>query len=97
MGAMTLLMREKQLELAGEQQRWFDLVRWHHTWPGFRMPDLLNYEKTVNELAPDGGPEPAAWRDKHLLLPIPQNEKDVNKRIAVPDGWNGTDLDACFR
>jgi hypothetical protein len=96
-GAMTLLMREKALELAGEQQRWFDLVRWHHTWPGFRMPDLLNYEKTVNELAPDGKPEPAAWRDKHLLLPIPQNEKDVNKLIAVPDGWNGTDLDAGFR
>jgi len=96
-GAMTLLMREKALELAGEQQRWFDLVRWHHTWPGFRMPDLLNYEKEVNELAPDGKPEPAAWRDKHLLLPIPQNEKDVNRLIAVPDGWNGTDLEASFR
>lgn len=81
--AMNIVKHEREIELCGEQQRWFDLVRWHKNWPGFNMITLLNQEKISA-----GVPVQANFQDKHVLFPIPQSEKDVNYLCEVPNGWN---------
>ena len=75
--ARQILRRERQLELAGEQSRWFDLKRWN-----------LALEVLNNEKEPVKGRRPLTA--KYLLLPIPQLEKDTNPTIAadVEDEWN---------
>jgi hypothetical protein len=75
--ARTILRRERQLELAGEQSRWFDLVRW-----GIAK-EVLNAEK-MEQL----GKQP--FQDKHILFPIPQIERTTNPAIAddVANDWN---------
>ena len=76
--AMKILMRERQLELAGEQTRYFDLIRWGVA------KDVINAENRAQM-----GSQP--FQDKNILLPIPQKEKDANPNISadlqVPD-WN---------
>jgi hypothetical protein len=75
--ARTILRRERQIELAGEQVRWFDLVRW-----GIAK-ETINAEKQ-NQIG--RGP----FEDKHVLLPIPQAEKNTNPAVAsdVANEWN---------
>jgi hypothetical protein len=79
--AWDILKREREIELCGEQQRWFDLIRWHINGKIFDFVAILNGEKA------DQG-EAASFSEKNLLLPIPQVEKDVNKLCEVPNGWN---------
>lgn len=79
--AWSILKRERELELCGEQQRWFDLLRWHTNGKIFDFVSILNGEKAAQG-------ESANFSEKNLLLPIPQVEKDVNKSCEVPNGWN---------
>lgn len=75
--AITILRRERQLELCGEQHRYFDLIRW-----GIAR-ETINAEKSA---AGRGTP----FRSKDVLLPIPQLEKDLNPNVAndVANDWN---------
>ncbi len=75
--AIDILRRERQMELAGEQVRWFDLNRW-----GFAK-QVLNAEIQLQL-----GKTP--FQDRNALLPIPQLEKDSNPAVAndVAGGWN---------
>lgn len=77
--AMKILIRERQLELCGEQSRYFDLLRW-----GI-IKQTINAEKAAE---PGTGTQP--FQDKHLLLPIPDAEKNYNPNVAraVNNGWN---------
>jgi starch-binding outer membrane protein, SusD/RagB family len=79
--AMNILKREREIELCGEQQRWFDLIRWDINGKIFDFVAILNGEKAAQG-------ESANFTEKNLLLPIPQVEKDVNKLCEVPNGWN---------
>ena len=77
--AMDILIRERQLELCGEQSRYFDLIRWGIA------------KQTINSLKlvePKDGTQP--FQDKHLLLPIPNVEKDFNPNVAsdISNDWN---------
>lgn len=77
--AMNILMRERQLELCGEQSRYFDLVRW----------GII--KQTINSLRaaePGDGTQP--FQDKHVLFPIPNSEKDYNPNVAnsIANDWN---------
>lgn len=75
--AMQILMRERQLELGGEESRWFDLIRWG------TAKATLNVEKQIQI-----GSQP--FQDKNVLLPIPQLEIDANHSIAgdIKNNWN---------
>lgn len=75
--AMQILMKERQLEMCGEQFRWFDLVRWDIA------KSTLNTEKQQQI-----GSQP--FQDKNVLLPIPQLEIDANHSVAgdIKDNWN---------
>lgn len=78
--AMKKIRLERQLELAGEQVRWFDLIRW-----GIAK-QTLNAEK--KEKYP--GSTQLFFQDKHVLFPIPLTEKNTNPLVAkdVKEDWN---------
>ena len=75
--AMKKIKLERRLELCGEQVRWFDLIRW-----GEAMK-VINEEKFAAK-----GVRP--FQEKHVLFPIPQEEKDANSLVAndVVNDWN---------
>ncbi|NML23117.1 RagB/SusD family nutrient uptake outer membrane protein [Pseudoflavitalea sp. G-6-1-2] len=75
--ARTALRRERQIEFAGEQSRWFDLRRWG-----------IAKETMNTENPPRPGKHP--FEDKHLLLPIPLGERQTNQALAsdVANDWN---------
>lgn len=75
--AMQKIKLERRLELCGEQVRWFDLIRW-----GEAM-DVINAEKFAKK-----GIRP--FQPKHVLFPIPQEEKDANELVAndITNDWN---------
>lgn len=58
---MDFIMEERERELAGEMNRWFDLKRWGN---------LVERVKLYN---PDGGPNIQSY---HVLRPIPQDQID---------------------
>jgi hypothetical protein len=75
--AMEKVKLERRLELCGEQVRWFDLIRWGEA------RDVINEEKFAAK-----GVRP--FQEKHVLFPIPQEEKDANSLVAddVVGDWN---------
>lgn len=75
--ATLILRRERQMELAGEQHRFFDLVRWG------TLVQTINAEKQAAV-----GISPV--KDYHVLLPIPQAERDANPTLdaQVKNNWN---------
>lgn len=75
--AVQILQRERQMELAGEQSRWFDLNRW-----GIAR-QVLNAEKQAQL-----GRQP--FEAKHALLPIPLLERSSNPAVGsdVANEWN---------
>lgn len=75
--ARTILRHERQMELAGEQTRFFDLVRWG------TLVQTINAEKQAAlSIQP--------VKDYHVLLPIPQGERDANPTLntQVKNNWN---------
>lgn len=77
-GARFALRRERQIELAGEQSRWFDLRRWGIA------------RQTMNTERPASASGQHAFEDKHELLPIPLGERQSNKDVAndIANDWN---------
>lgn len=77
--ATNLLIRERQVELCGEQSRYFDLIRW-----GIAK-QTINSQRAAE---PGDGKQPFA--DKNVLLPIPDVEKNYNPNVAkdIANGWN---------
>ena len=84
--AMSILMRERQLELCGEQSRYFDLIRW-----GI-------WVSTMNNLAADmkanagttfayGALGGSNITNRNLLFPIPASEISVNSLATQNPGW----------
>ncbi|MDQ0965112.1 hypothetical protein QFZ20_000515 [Flavobacterium sp. W4I14] len=75
--AMTILMRERQLELTGEQSRYFDLIRW-----GIAK-QTINSQRQIED-----GTQP--FQDKNVLFPIPLSEKNANPNVGKDIGsdWN---------
>lgn len=66
------VLQERRVELAFEGQRWFDLIRVKQGQYGL---DFLHSIGKVNAAA------------KHLLLPIPQKERDANPNLTQNTGY----------
>jgi len=75
--ARAILRHERHIELAGEQTRFFDLVRWG------TLIETINVEKLASD-----GVQPV--KPYHVLLPIPQGERDANPVLdaQVNGNWN---------
>ena len=65
---MDLLKREREIELCGEQQRWFDLIRWHRNGKIFDFAEILNGEKSEQG-------ESANFTEKESPFPDPPARK----------------------
>jgi len=78
--AMKKIALERQLELSGEQVRWFDLIRWG------TAKQTLNAEKKAKYPASSQ----SFFQDKHVLFPIPLTEKNTNPLVAkdILNDWN---------
>ncbi|NWJ50365.1 MAG: RagB/SusD family nutrient uptake outer membrane protein [Bacteroidetes bacterium] len=66
------VLNERRMELAFEGQRWFDLIRINNGTYG------LNFLHSIGRLNAT---------DKHLLLPIPQKERDTNPNLTQNPGY----------
>jgi tetratricopeptide (TPR) repeat protein len=73
---MNWIMNERFVELAGEGQRWLDIRRWHMQGIITLDNNFFSSNVTVTFQAP-----------KHLLLPIPNSERDVNPNVQQNDGY----------
>lgn len=73
---MDWIIKERLIELAGEGQRWLDIRRWH-------LQGILNLNSAFfNSNVPVSFEAP-----KHLLLPIPTSELDVNPNMSQNAGY----------
>jgi len=73
---MTWIVNERFIELAGEGQRWFDLRRW-------QMQEIIS----LNDNFFDSNVPMAFDVTKHLLMPIPNSELDVNPNMQQNPGY----------
>ncbi len=73
---MTWITDERFIELAGEGQRWFDLRRWH-------MQGIV----TLNNSFFSSNVPMAFDITKHLYMPIPNSELDVNSNMKQNAGY----------
>jgi len=69
---METIKTERKLELVHEGIRVNDLRRW-------RSQEIGNSNST-NQFT-------VAWNDDHLILPIPQRERDVNENLTQNPGY----------
>jgi len=77
---MDDIVHERRVELAGENQRHFDLMRW----------DKANIVDIVAIYGEDRGsfdPPRTFNRSKHYYYPIPQREIDLSNGVLVNEGW----------
>ncbi|SEL84433.1 RagB/SusD family nutrient uptake outer membrane protein [Parapedobacter koreensis] len=83
-------MNERKVELAFEEQYFFDVRRWK------TAPQLLNVPVHKMTIERQGGGgfqyteevmEPRSWRDAFYFLPIPQEEIDKNPNLTQNDDY----------
>ncbi|MFT3950119.1 MAG: RagB/SusD family nutrient uptake outer membrane protein [Agriterribacter sp.] len=74
---MNWIMNERFLELSAEGQRWLDLRRWH-------MQGLITLN---NAFFSSRSTTMSFEAPKHLLLPIPNIERDVNPNVEQNTGY----------
>lgn len=74
---MNWLMNERFLELSGEGQRWLDLRRWHMQ--GVIILNNASFDSRATTMSFEA--------PKHLMLPIPTIETDVNPNIVQNTGY----------
>ncbi len=86
------LSRERRLEFAFENQRWFDLLRFNTTLTTIKAIDVMKahfaYEYAAHyNLYPNPKPTLAELQafvtPEKLLLPIPQREIDTNTQLVI--------------
>jgi len=68
---LATVYKERRVELAFEMHRWFDLVR--HPNPNYMVT-------TMNAVGKNAQP-------KHMLMPIPQGERDKNPNLSQNSGY----------
>ena len=90
--ALDAVYNERRLELAFEDQRWFDLLRMNTS---YNDPDkAINILKSAifttdwtalySKYYPIIPPTPNFFKSLRLLLPIPQQEIDTNNDMVIP-------------
>jgi len=68
---LEAVYKERQLELGFEMHRWFDLIR--HPDPAYMVRTMTAQGKNA--------------QDKHMLMPIPQGERDKNPNLTQNLGY----------
>ena len=82
-----ITLTEKRLELCLESTRFQDLVRW-----GDAKKALASQGKEIPNYSSKGvswdfSNSTFGFQDKHMLLPIPLKERELNPNIQQNTGW----------
>lgn len=94
--ALDGVYNERRLELAFENQRWFDLLRMVKS---YNNPDkpveimkqhvfVTDWDVLYSKYNPIQPPEMRFFVKERLLLPIPQTEIDTNNEMVIPQNIN---------
>lgn len=88
--ALDSVYQERRLELAFENQRWFDLLRMKDSYGDINKPmDILRQHTfhtdsiLYSSFNPLPVPDEGNYTVAHLLLPIPQTEIDTNNELVI--------------
>lgn len=90
--ALDAVYAERRLELAFENQRWFDLLRMAKSYNNPNKPiEILkqhtfvtDWDLLYSKYNPIQPPEERFYIKERLLLPIPQTEIDTNNEMEIP-------------
>lgn len=90
--ALDAVYAERRLELAFENQRWFDLLRMAKSYNNPEKPIeimkkhvfVTDWGKLYSKYNPIQPPEERFFTKARLLLPIPQTEIDTNNEMVIP-------------
>ncbi len=91
--ALDAVYKERRLEFAFENQRWYDLLRMNKTYndPNKAMSILkthtfvTDWDLLYSKYSPILPPIESFFMNDRLLLPIPQTEIDINNEIVIPN------------
>ncbi len=89
--ALDAVYKERRLELAFENQRWFDLLRMAKSYDSpNKAVEILSTQKFVTDWVvlysiynPILPPDTKFFKKERLLLPIPQSEIDTNNELKI--------------
>lgn len=83
---LIAIQKERSLELGFEALRRFDLIRW-----GTYVSTMSNLANEIINENPSGYIHAARTArntsERHLLLPIPENEMSLNNKVKQNPGW----------
>jgi hypothetical protein len=91
----SLIRRERRIELAFEDKRYFDLLRWktaevnlNHVMHGMKVTGTPgNFTYTRISVVPAGAPQWSFDKTKNYLLPIPSNALGQNPSLTQNPGY----------
>ena len=87
------IRHERSVELAFEEQRFFDLRRWKAADGKYLAETILNSPVYGLKTSVDRNTrtkfklEDRVYLPKHRLLPVPQQERNINKNLDQNPGW----------
>lgn len=81
-------MRERMVELAFEDHRFWDIRRWKKGNDFFKTIDIADLQLVNGEVILNRKTKTRQWDEKHNLYPIPQTELQKNKKLVQNPGWN---------
>ena len=80
-------MRERMVELAFEDHRFWDVRRWKKGNEFFVNIGVANLELQGNDVILKRSTNVRQWNDKYYFFPIPQSEINRNKNLIQNPGW----------
>ena len=81
-------MRERMVELAFEDHRFWDVRRWKKGSEFFTNISVADLQLVNGEVILNRGSKTRQWDEKYNLYPIPQTEIQKNKNLGQNPGWN---------
>jgi hypothetical protein len=81
-------MRERMVELAFEDHRFWDVRRWKKGQELFTTINIADLQLTNGEVILNRKTKTRQWDEKYNLYPIPQTEIQKNKKLGQNPGWN---------
>lgn len=79
--------RERMVELAFEDHRFWDVRRWKIGESAFSSVQVADLELVNGELILHRKTIDRGWNDKYYLFPIPQSERQKNNKLTQNPGW----------
>ena len=80
--------RERMVELAFEDHRFWDVRRWKIGESAFASVQVAELKLVNGEVILSRKKVERGWNDKYYLFPIPQSERQKNGKLTQNPGWS---------